>query len=107
MEARIVNDVYFNNVRVPSTCVVGQPNIAWKQLMRGLSVERLIIATMKLGAAARSLDDVIIYVREREQFGRPVGNLQVIRHRLADLATEIAYCRWFVYDVAAGIDAGQ
>ncbi|RZL71472.1 MAG: acyl-CoA dehydrogenase, partial [Rhodococcus sp. (in: high G+C Gram-positive bacteria)] len=59
MEARTCNDLYFTDVAVPVSAVVGTPNQAWRHLMRGLSVERLIIATMALGAAQRSLDDVI------------------------------------------------
>jgi alkylation response protein AidB-like acyl-CoA dehydrogenase len=75
--------------------------------MRGLSVERLIIAAMGLGAAQRSLDDVIAYVGQREQFGRRIGSFQALRHRIADLATDIEFARSFVYDVAGRVDAGQ
>jgi acyl-CoA dehydrogenase len=107
MEAHTVNDVFFTNVTVPASSVVGQPNQAWKHLMRGLSVERLIIATMSLGAAERSLDDAIACVKQREQFGRTISSFQAIRHRIAELATDIAFCRSFVYDVAVHIDAGQ
>lgn len=107
MEAHTVNDVFFTGVRVPAANVVGEVGQAWRHLMRGLSVERLIIAAMSLGAAQRSLDDVLGYVRQREQFGRTIGSFQAIRHRIADLATEIAYCRAFVYDVAERIDAGE
>ena len=76
MEAHTVNDVFFTDVRVPASAVVGRPGNGWKQLMRGLGVERLIIAAMSLGAAQRSLDDVIGYVGEREQFGRKIGSFQ-------------------------------
>ncbi|MGI6873323.1 MULTISPECIES: acyl-CoA dehydrogenase family protein [Amycolatopsis] len=107
MEPHTVNDLFFTDVRIPVANVVGEAGQAWKHLMRGLSVERLIIATMSLGAAQRSLDDVLAYVKEREQFGRPIGSFQAIRHRIADLATEIAYAKAFVYDVAARIDAGE
>ncbi len=107
MEARTVNDIYLTDVRVPIENVVGVANQAWKHLMRGLSVERLIIAAMSLGAAERSLDDVIAYVTQREQFGQPISKFQAIRHRIADLATEIAFCRSFVYDVAFQIDRGH
>lgn len=107
MEARTVNDLFFTEVRIPSSAVVGEVDGAWQHLMRGLSVERLIIATMSLGAAERSLDDVLAYVREREQFGRTIGSFQAVQHRIADLATEIAVCRSFVYDIAVGIDAGD
>jgi alkylation response protein AidB-like acyl-CoA dehydrogenase len=107
MEAHTVNDVFFTDVRVPASAVVGQPGQAWKQLMRGLSVERLIIAAMSLGAAQRSLDDVIGYVGQREQFGRKIGSFQAIRHRIADLATDIEFARAFLYDAAKRVDDGQ
>ncbi|MDJ0490018.1 acyl-CoA dehydrogenase family protein [Rhodococcus qingshengii] len=107
MEAHTVNDLYFTDVEVPVDAVVGEPRNAWKHLMRGLNVERLIIATMSIGAAQRSLDDTIAFVKEREQFGRTISSFQAIRHRIADLATEIEYCRTFVYHVAERIDAGE
>jgi acyl-CoA dehydrogenase len=106
-EPRVVNDVFFTDCRVPATSVVGQPERAWQQLMRGLSIERLIIAAMSLGAAQRSLDDLIAYAGEREQFGRKISSFQAVRHRVADLATEIACCRALVYDVAQAIDEGE
>lgn len=107
MEARTCNDLFFTDVEVPAEAVVGEPNRAWRQLMRGLSVERLIIATMSLGAAQRSLDDVITFVTQREQFGRPISSFQAVRHRIADLATDIAMAKSFVYEVAERIDAGE
>jgi alkylation response protein AidB-like acyl-CoA dehydrogenase len=107
MEAHTVNDVFFTSVRVPASAVVGTPRNAWKQLMRGLGIERVIIAAMSLGAARRSLDDVIAYIGQREQFGRRISTFQALRHRIADLATDIAFARSFVYDVAWRIDAGH
>ncbi|CAN5252410.1 acyl-CoA dehydrogenase [soil metagenome] len=107
MDARTVNDIFFTDVRVPESAVVGKPKNAWKQLMRGLGVERLIIAITAVGAAQRSLDDAIAYISQREQFGHPISSYQAIRHRIADLATDIAFARTFVYDVAAKIDAGK
>jgi alkylation response protein AidB-like acyl-CoA dehydrogenase len=107
MEAHVVNDVFFTDVRVPAAAVVGQPGNGWKQLMRGLGVERLIIAAMSLGAAQRSLDDLIGYIRKREQFGRPIASFQAVRHRVADLATDIEFARSFLYDAAQRVDDGQ
>lgn len=106
MDGHTVNDVFFTDVSVPVANVVGGIGDAWHRLMRGLNVERLIIAAMSLGAARRSLQDTIAYVRTREQFGKPIGSFQAVRHSIADLATEIEYCRAFVYHVAAQIDAG-
>ena len=106
MDGHTVNDVFFTDVVVPADNVVGGIGDAWHRLMRGLNVERLIIAAMSLGAARRSLQDTIDYVRTREQFGKPIGTFQAVRHRLADLAAEIDCCRAYVYQVAAQIDAG-
>ncbi len=106
MDGHTVNDVFFTDVVVPVENVVGGIDDAWHRLMRGLNVERLIIAAMSLGAARRSLQDTISYVGGREQFGRTIGSFQAVRHRLADLVAEIECCRAFVYHVAAQIDAG-
>jgi alkylation response protein AidB-like acyl-CoA dehydrogenase len=101
---REVNDVYFTDCRLPADAVVGQVGAGWRQLMAGLNLERLILAAGMLGTAQRAFDDALAYVRERQQFGRPVGTFQAIRHRVADLATEIECCRLLVYRVAALVD---
>jgi alkylation response protein AidB-like acyl-CoA dehydrogenase len=106
-DLHVVNDVFFTDCRVPAENVVGAPEQAWSQLMRGLAIERMIIAAMSTGAARRSLEDVIAYVKEREQFGRTLGRFQAVRHKLADLATEVACCRALVYDIAERIDHGE
>jgi alkylation response protein AidB-like acyl-CoA dehydrogenase len=106
MEDHVVNDVFFTEMRLPTANVVGAEGRGWSQLMRGLAIERLIIATMSVGYAQRSLDDTIKYVKEREQFGHPIADFQTIRHRIADIATDLACARALVYDVAQKIDAG-
>ncbi|MEV6751450.1 acyl-CoA dehydrogenase family protein [Streptomyces sp. NPDC051214] len=105
MGGREVNDVYFTDVRLPADAVVGAEGRAWPQLMAGLNAERLFLAANMLGLAERILDDTLTYVRGREQFGRPVGSFQALRHRIADLATEIECVRLLVLDVAARCDA--
>jgi alkylation response protein AidB-like acyl-CoA dehydrogenase len=105
MGGREVNDVFFTNCEVPAERLVGRQDEAWMQLMAGLNYERLIIAAQLLGVAQRAFDDTLAYVKERKQFGRPIGSFQVLRHRLADLATEIETARLLVYDVAAKTDA--
>ena len=71
---------------VPADRLIGQQDEGWRQLMAGLNHERLIIATQALGMAQRAFDDVLAYVKERKQFGQPIGSFQTIKHRLADLA---------------------
>jgi alkylation response protein AidB-like acyl-CoA dehydrogenase len=107
MEARTCNDVFFTGARVPACAVVGTAGQGWHQLMRGLNVERMIIAAFSVGAARRSLDDAIAYMRQREAFGRTISGFQALRHRVVDLATDIATTRAFVYDVAQAIDDGR
>ena len=73
--------------------------------MAGLNVERLILAASALGIAQRAFDDLLAYVKERKQFGRPIGSFQALKHRIADLATELECTRLLVYDVARKVDA--
>ena len=105
MAGREVNDVFFTDCHVPVDRLLGEQDHGWMQLMAGLNYERLIIAAQLLGLAERAFDDTIAYVKERKQFGRPIGSFQALRHRLADLATEIETARLLVYDVAAKTDA--
>ncbi|UJA21915.1 acyl-CoA/acyl-ACP dehydrogenase [Thermoleophilia bacterium SCSIO 60948] len=100
-----VNDVWFTDATVDAENLLGQEGHGWMQLMAGLNVERLIIAALQLGTAERAFDDLLTYVKEREQFGRPIGSFQVLKHRIADLATEIEVARLLCYDVAAKVDA--
>jgi isovaleryl-CoA dehydrogenase len=100
-----VNDVFLTDCRVPAERVLGEVGGGWMQLMAGLNVERLILAASALGIARRAFDDVLAYVKERRQFGRPIGSFQAIKHRIADLATEIECARLLVYDVARRVDA--
>jgi alkylation response protein AidB-like acyl-CoA dehydrogenase len=104
MGGREVNDVFFTDCKVPAERVLGQEGQAWTQLMAGLNVERLILGAMMLGVGRRAFDDVLAYVKERKQFDRPIGSFQTIKHRLADLATELECCRLLVYDVARKVD---
>jgi len=104
MGGREVNDVFFTDCQVPAERLIGEQDRGWRQLMAGLNHERLIIAAQALGMAQRAFDDALAYVKERKQFGRPIGSFQALKHRLADLATEIEATRLLVYDVAARSD---
>jgi isovaleryl-CoA dehydrogenase len=105
MGGREVNDVFFTDCRVGAERLVGRQDHAWMQLMAGLNHERLIIAAQSLGMAQRAFDDVLGYVKERKQFGKPIGSFQTLKHRLADLATELEATRLLVYSTASAVDA--
>ena len=105
MGGKEVNDVFLTDCVVPADRVLGQEGNGWMQLMAGLNVERLILAATALGIAQRAFDDALDYVKERQQFGRPIGSFQTLKHRIADLATELECTRLLVYDVARKVDA--
>lgn len=105
MGGKEVNDLYFTDCHLPADAVVGTEGQGWRQLMAGLNLERMILAGLMLGLARRAFDDTLEYVKGREQFGRPVGTFQALRHRIADNATELAATKLLVHDTAATIDA--
>lgn len=102
-----VNDLYLTDVVVGKENVVGEVGSAWAQIMAGLDEERMLCAAQGLGIAQRAFDDALAYVGEREQFGRSIGSFQAIRHRIADVATEIEASRFMTYEVAERMTAGD
>jgi alkylation response protein AidB-like acyl-CoA dehydrogenase len=104
MGGKIVNDVFFTDCHVDAGELLGTEGQAWTQLMAGLNVERLILAATMLGIAQRAFDDALHYVKERRQFGRPIGSFQALQHRLADLATDLEAARLMTRWVATLTD---
>ncbi|MEA2170765.1 MAG: hypothetical protein QOF76_4065 [Solirubrobacteraceae bacterium] len=104
MGGKDVNDVFLTDVYVDEAQIVGVKGEGFKQIMAGLNGERLVAAAQCLGMAERTLDDLLAYVKERKQFGRPIGTFQALRHRIADIATEIECCRMLTYELAARYD---
>jgi isovaleryl-CoA dehydrogenase len=104
MGGRETNHLYFSDCEAPADAVLGEVDAGWMQLMAGLNVERLILAATMLGIAQRAFDDVLAYVKERRQFGRPIGSFQALQHRLADLATELEAARLMTWWVASLTD---
>jgi isovaleryl-CoA dehydrogenase len=86
---------------VPEDAVLGEVDQAWMQLMAGLNTERLILGATILGFGMRAFDDALAYVKERKQFGRPIGSFQALQHRLADMATELEAAKLMTYWVAS------
>lgn len=104
MGGRETNHLYFTDCAAPADAVLGEVDQAWTQLMAGLNVERLILAATMLGIGQRAFDDALAYVKERRQFGRPIGSFQALQHRLADLATDLEAARLMTYWVASLTD---
>ncbi|KAF3780008.1 Isovaleryl-CoA dehydrogenase [Nymphaea thermarum] len=76
-------------------------------LMLGLDLERLVLAAGPLGLMQACLDNVIPYVRQREQFGRPIGEFQLMKGKLADMYMSLQSSRSFMYSVARDCDNGH
>jgi alkylation response protein AidB-like acyl-CoA dehydrogenase len=98
--------VFLTDCRVPSTSVVGELNRGFRHLIPELNLERVLLGAQCVGLAEEALAVAIDYAREREQFGRPIGEFQAIRHRLARMATSVEAGRCLMTSAAAGIDSG-
>ena len=97
--------VIFDDVRVPVANRLGAEGEGFAIAMAGLDGGRLNIAACSLGAAAESLDRALAHVKERKQFGRPIGEFQALRFRLADMATDLEASRLMVHRAACLLDA--
>jgi acyl-CoA dehydrogenase len=98
-------DVIFENCRVPAQNLVGGiEGIGFKTAMRVLDKGRLHIAAICVGTAERMLDDALHYAMERQQFGKPIGEFQLVQAMLADSKAEIYAARSMVLDAARGRD---
>ncbi|RUR30339.1 acyl-CoA dehydrogenase [Vreelandella andesensis] len=101
-------DVIFDNVRVPVSALIGeQEGTGFKTAMKVLDKGRLHIAAIAVGAAERVLDDSLRFAMERQQFGKPIAEFQLIQGMLADSKAEIYAARCMVLDAARKRDEGQ
>ncbi len=92
-------ELVFDNVRVPAANRVGAENAGAGIMMSGLDVERVIAAFYGLGLAQRALDLAVDYATMRKQFGRPIGDFQLVQGMLADMYTDVATIRALTYQV--------
>ena len=99
-------ELVFQDCRVPRANVLGGIDRGVEVLMRGLDFERLVLAGGPLGIMAACMDVVLPYVHERKQFGRPIGEFQLMQGKLADMYATWNACRSYVYTVAKAADSG-
>lgn len=92
-------DMFFDAVRVPQDNVI-VPAGGFKQLMEAFDLERCGNATMCLGIAAGALEDALLYVQEREQFGKPIVDFQAVQLKLADMTMKVEAARLLIYRAA-------
>jgi isovaleryl-CoA dehydrogenase len=100
-------ELVFNDCEVPQENVMGPVNGGVGVLMSGLDYERTVLAGIQLGIMQACLDVVLPYVRERKQFGKPIGSFQLIQAKVADMYVALNSARAYVYQVARACDAGN
>jgi len=100
-------ELAFNDCRVPAENLLGDADAGVGVLMSGLDYERVVLAGGPLGIMAACLDLALPYVRERRQFGRAIGEFQLMQGKVADMHTAMNACRAYVYAVAAACDRGE
>jgi isovaleryl-CoA dehydrogenase len=100
-------ELVFQDCFVPEENVVGPLNGGVGVLMSGLDYERTVLAGIQLGIMQACLDVVLPYVRERQQFGQPIGAFQLIQAKIADMYVALNSARAYVYAVAKSCDAGR
>jgi alkylation response protein AidB-like acyl-CoA dehydrogenase len=98
-------DIYLDNVRVPVDNIV-VPSGGFAKLMEAFDLERCGNATMALAQASGALEDVLAYVQERRQFGKPLADFQAVQLKLAEMQMEVEAARLLIYRAAANADKG-
>ncbi|MEX2480050.1 MAG: isovaleryl-CoA dehydrogenase [Gammaproteobacteria bacterium] len=99
--------LFFDDCEVPVENVLGKEGDGARVLMSGLDYERAVLAAGPLGIMDACMDVVLPYVHDREQFGQPIGEFQLMQGKLADMYTTWQACRAYVYAVGRACDAGD
>jgi len=99
------SDIFLDNVTVPAYQVI-VPAGGFRKLMEAFDLERCGNATMALGQASGALEDVVEYVQERKQFGKPIVDFQAVQLRLAEMQMQVDAARLLIYRAASNAENG-
>ncbi|OWY38567.1 acyl-CoA dehydrogenase [Xenophilus sp. AP218F] len=99
--------IFFDNCFVPEENVLGGVGNGVKVLMSGLDYERAVLAAGPLGIMQASLDIVVPYLNDRNQFGQAIGDFQLMQGKLADMYVKLSASRAYVYAVGQALDRGE
>lgn len=100
-------ELFFDDCKVPVENLIGMQNMGFACIMANFQSERLALATMANMTAQLALEEALKWSAEREAFGKPIGKFQVLKHRLAEMATQVEVSREFTYRQAAKMAVGQ
>ncbi|WGR59929.1 isovaleryl-CoA dehydrogenase [Paracoccus ferrooxidans] len=107
MRGSNTGELIFEDCEVPFENVLGAEGKGVRVLMSGLDYERLVLSGIGTGIMAACLDEVMPYVKERKQFGQPIGSFQLMQGKIADMYVALNTARAYVYEVARSCDAGR
>jgi alkylation response protein AidB-like acyl-CoA dehydrogenase len=99
--------VFYNDVRVPASAVLGEVDNGWEAVDAYLWYERLCLSAARTGAAAAAFEYALDYAKNRQQFGRSIGQFQAISHKLADMKVMLDISRMLVYRFAWSMAHGK
>ncbi|WP_202319315.1 acyl-CoA dehydrogenase family protein [Archaeoglobus neptunius] len=100
-------EVVFKDVRVDDSAVIGELNRGFYQVLEFFDESRIEIAAQALGIAQGAFDRIVGYVKQRKQFGQPIGAFQALQHRIADMKTQLEAARLLIYKAAWNYDQGR
>ncbi|MFT5510703.1 MAG: acyl-CoA dehydrogenase [Hyphomicrobiaceae bacterium] len=107
-EGAPIGEVYLNDCRVPASAIIGgDPGLGFRTVMKTLNKQRINLAALSIGPAIRMLDEALAYTVERQQFGRPIAEFQLIQAMLAESKVEIEAARALILDTARKRDRGE
>lgn len=98
--------LFFDDVRVPKSNMLGTLHDGWRDLGVGLRYERLCLSAARTGAAKAALEDSVAYAKERQQFDKPISEFQAVSHRLAEMQMMTEISEMLVYRYASRLDRG-
>ncbi|MGD1868465.1 MAG: acyl-CoA dehydrogenase family protein [Neomegalonema sp.] len=100
-------ELVFEDVEVPYENVLGEEGKGVQVLMSGLDYERVVLSGIGCGIMAGCLDEIMPYLAERKQFGKPIGDFQLMQGKSADMYVKLFSARAYVYEVAKACDRGE
>jgi alkylation response protein AidB-like acyl-CoA dehydrogenase len=107
IRAQDTAEIVLDGLRVPEENVVGEVDRGFYQLMQFFAPARADVAGQATGVAQAALEEAVSYAQEREQFDRPIAEFQAIRHKIAEMATNVEAARSLAYRAGAALEAGD
>lgn len=107
MRGSNTSELVFDNCEIPIDNVLGKVDHGVYLMMRGLDTERLVLSGGPIGLMQAAIETVLPYLHERKQFGRPIGEFELMQGKIADIYTSLETARAFTYQVCERFDRGR